>query len=214
VAGELILNEVATPSTPVSGKDSLYMSNETLARLRRVDSGGNIWPVSDILLQSISANYTLANVATVQQALNGTTNGAITLPANSSYLIEGNFTITNTGTTSHTWAILFGGSATLTSGRITAIVTAAGASSAITAANICHTTTLGTALVVTAASVSATENVDIMFYGAVRINAAGTFIPQVQLSVATGTAATMLANSYILLTPFGAGSAQSLGNWS
>ena len=214
MAGELILNEVATPPTPAATKDSIYMANVTLPRLQRVDSAGTIWPVADILVQSLASNFTMSNVATAQAAFNGTTNGAVTLPASSGYLIEGNYTITSTGTTSHTWAILFGGTATLTSGRITAIVTNAGTSSGLFAAQIAHTTTLGTAFVLTASSTSATENVNIMFYGTVRINAAGTLIPQVQASSAPGVAPTMLANSYIKLTPIGTSSAVSLGNWS
>lgn len=209
----LILPEIATPATPAASKDRLFMSNVTLPRLTRVDSAGTIWPSADILMASISADYTLTNVNTAQQALNSSTNGAITLPGASSYIIEGNYTITNTGTTSHTWAILFGGTATLTSGRITATAVSS-TSSAVAAVSMGHTTTLGTAFVVTAASTSATENVNITFQGVVRINAGGTFIPQVQLSAASGVAATMKANSYVKLTPFGANTAQVLGTWS
>jgi len=213
LAGELRLNEVATPSTPAAGKDAIYVSSETLPRLRRLDSAGTVWPSADIFMMSLSADFTLSNVATAQAAFNATTNGAITLPGSSSYLLEANYTITNTGITSHTWAVLFGGTATLTSGRITAVALS-NTSSAVGAAQIGHTTTLGTAFVVTAASTSATENVNIVLYGTVRINAAGTFIPQLQLSAATGTAAVMKANSYIKLTPFGANTATNLGNWS
>jgi hypothetical protein len=213
MAGELKLNEVATPSTPTSGKDAIYMSSETLPRLRRVDSAGTIWPYCETFLTALSADYTLSNVNTAQQAFNASTNGAITLPGSSSYLIEGNYVITNTGTTSHTWAVLFGGTATLTSGQLTATAVSA-TSSAVAASSTGYTTTLGTAFVVTAASTSATENVSITFYGVARINAAGTFIPQVKLSAAPGGAQKMLANSWIKLTPFGTNTATTLGAWS
>lgn len=215
MAGELILNEVATPSTPASGKDSLYMANATLPRLSRVDSAGNVWPVREMLMCALSANFTLSNVATAQQVFNATANGALTLPAASSYFFEANYLITNTGTTSHTWAVLFGGTATLTSGAMTAVALSTTAAATMTTALTSYTTTLGTALVVDpAGSTSATENVNIFLTGVVRINAAGTFIPQIKLSAASGVAPVMLANSYITLTPFGTNTATTLGNWS
>jgi hypothetical protein len=210
MAGELILNEVAQPSTPSAGKDSIFMSNATRPRLTRVDSGGNVWSVQEMLLCALASNFTLNSaVTTAQPAFNATTNGAVTLPATSSYLFEANYLITNTGTTSHTWAVLFGGTATLTSGQV-----AAQAISNAVATVDGYTTTPGTALVVSAASTSATEALLIALSGVIRVNAAGTFIPQVQLSAAPGGTATMLANSFIALTPLGSNTATTLGNWS
>jgi hypothetical protein len=213
MAGELILNEVAQPSTPASGKDGIYMANATLPRLTRVDSAGNVWPIQEMLLCALSSNYTLTNGTAVQKAFNATPNGAITLPASSSWLFEANYLITNTGTTSHTWAVLFGGTASLTSGQLVAQAIS-NTSNAVGAASAGYTTTLGTAFVVTAASTSVTENVSISLTGVVRINAGGTLIPQVQLSVAPGGVQTMLSNSYIVFTPFGTNTAVALGNWS
>jgi alcohol dehydrogenase (cytochrome c) len=40
--------------------------------------------------------------------------GAVTVAASTSYFIEGCYYITNTGTTSHTWGVLFAGAATIT----------------------------------------------------------------------------------------------------
>lgn len=210
MAGELILNEVAQPSTPAAGKDNLYMSSGTLPRLNRLDSGGHVWPIQEMLLCSLASSYTLdSTVTTAQKAFNATTNGAITLPAGSSFLFEANYLVTNTGTTSHTWAVLFGGTATLTSGQFAA----QGISNAVATVDG-YTSTPGTALVVSAASTSSTEALSIYLTGVIRVNTAGTFIPQVQLSAATGGVATMLANSYILLTPFGTNTATTLGAWS
>jgi hypothetical protein len=79
MAGELKLNEVATPSTPAAGKDSVYMSSETLPRLRRVDSAGTVWPSCEIFMMALSSDYTLTNSTSAQQAFNATSNGAITL---------------------------------------------------------------------------------------------------------------------------------------
>lgn len=215
MAGEIIVSEVAAPSTPSSGKDAIYMGSETLPRLRRVDSAGTIWPSADIFMMALSADYTLTDSNAAQKAFNATTNGAITLPGSSSYLLEFEYLITNTGTTSHTWGVLFGGTATLTSGMLMGHGRSGTTSLAtLTADTSGATTDLTTVLVLTAASTSATENVILSGRGIVRINAGGTFIPQVKMSAAATGTEKMLANSWIRLTPFGSNTATNLGNWS
>ncbi len=220
MAGEYKFSEVATPSTPSSGKDAIYVSSETLPRIRRLDSAGTIWPSADIFMMALSSDYTLTDSATAQKAFNSSTNGAITLPASSSYLLEAEYMITNTGTTSHTWGVLFAGTASLTAldfqarGRsgITSLLTLTADSSASqqTGAGSLPTTNL----VMTAASTSSTEKVLISIRGVVRINAGGTFIPQVKLSAQANGTEKMLRGSFIRLTPFGSDTATSLGNWS
>lgn len=213
MAGELKLNQVATPSTPAAGKDALYVTNSTPERLVRLDSAGTLWYEAEHFLLTNTADYTLTNAGAAEKAMNGSTNGTITLPASMSYFFDLTYIITNTGTTSHTWAILLGGTATLTSGACWAQSVSA-ASNALTAPSQIYSTTLGTALVVTAASTSATENLIIKANGIVRINAAGTVIPQVKASAATSGTAKVLANSYFRLMPFGSDTNASLGPWT
>lgn len=222
MAGELRLNEVATPSVPASGKHALYVGNANtiLNRLIREDTSGTLWPVAEQFVCALSADYTLGNVATAQPVFNATTNGAITLPASSAYLLESEYLITNTGTTSHTWGVLYAGAATLTAldftarGRsgITSQLTLTADSSASQSNGAGSLPT--TSLVVTAASTAAAENVIISIRGVLRINGAGTFIPQVILSAATGVAATVKRGSYIKLTPIGTNTTAVLGSWS
>lgn len=220
MAGELRLNEVATPSAQAAGKDGIFVSNETLPRLRRIDSAGTVWPSAEIFMTSLASDYTLADSNTAQKAFNASTNGAITLPASSSYLLEATYMITNTGTTSHTWGVLFAGTATITALDFTVTgrtgVTSQATLTAVTSASQSNGSGSlpSTNLVATAASVSATENVLLDIKGTLRINASGTFIPQIKLSAATTVAATMKRGSFIRLTPFGADTAAVLGNWS
>lgn len=216
----LIVSASAAPTAPASGKHALYVSNETLPRLRREDSAGNIWPMAEIFMASLSADYTLTDSSTAQKAFNASTNGAITLPANSGYLLEAQYLITNTGTTSHTWSVLFAGLASLTALDFVARGRSGATSQLTLAADSSASQSNGagslptTALVVTAASTSATENVLISIYGTLRINAGGTFIPQVKLSAATTGTAKMLRGSYIRLTPIGPDTYTTIGNWS
>src|SRR5208337_4301803 len=63
----------------------------------------------------LAADYTLTDSNAAQAAFNATANGAYTVLGNTTYEFEAVYLITNTGTTSHTWSVLFGGTATFTS---------------------------------------------------------------------------------------------------
>lgn len=213
------VTEVSAPAVyPASGKHQIYAG--TNGKLNRQDSAGASYPIAENLIMALSADYTLTNGNTAQKAFNASTFGRINLPASSAYLLEALYMITNTGTTSHTWATLFAGTATLTSldymvsGRsgVTSQLTLTAESSASQSTGAGSLPT--TALVATAASVSSTENVLLRLAGVLRINAAGTFIPQVQMSAAPGGTQKMLRGSYIKLTPIGSNTATQLGSWS
>lgn len=150
----------------------------------------------------------------------GVTNGAITLVAGKTYIMEFLYNLTNTGTTSHTWATAFGGTATFSAGTnyqvfgnsgVTASTPATGGLSGFIAS-----TTLTTAVVCTAASVSATEQVAIEGYGTLVVNAGGTLIPQLKASARPGATGTpgviLLAGSYFRIWEMG--TSNFVGNWS
>lgn len=213
MAGELLISEVTTPSTPASGKDAVFVSSDTPARLKRVDSAGTVWPYAEHFFISNTADYTLTNAGAAEKCFNGSTNGQVTLPASMSYYFEWLVALTNTGTTSHTWGLLFGGTASLTSGM--GIGTGETATSnALTAVSNLYSTTLGSVLVLTAASTSATENVVMTYRGVIRINVTGTLIPQIKASAATSGTAKVLANSHFRMSPIGADTSAFLGPWT
>jgi hypothetical protein len=164
---------------------------------------------------SLTANFTLTDSNSAQKAFNATANGALTVLPSTAYLFESAYFITNTGTTSHTWAVLFGGTATFSAGSIV-MASGLSATAAPPAASALqgYTTTPGSAMVVTAASVSATENVTVFLNGRLNINAAGTLIPQLQLSAATTGVETMLAGSYFRIWPIGPSTITTNGPWS
>jgi hypothetical protein len=162
---------------------------------------------------SQTAAYTPTFTATTaNQVFNTTTNGTINLPASTSYQFDFTYFITNTGTTSHTWATQFGGTASLTSlayrvQSISTIGNVLGAVSQIYA-------TGNGVTVVTAASTSATENLVISGSGILRINTAGTFTPQLQTSATPGGTQTILTNSFFRLSPFASNTVGFMGNWT
>jgi hypothetical protein len=162
---------------------------------------------------ALTANYTGTNDATAQKVFNATTNGAVTLAASTTYMMEGVYYITRSaGTTSHTLSTLFALGGTLTSIAYTAETTSTTGNTLGAVSRIYGT--LATATVVTAASIEATENITVTIRGIVRTNAAGTFAPQIQYSAAPGGAPTILANSFFKLTPIGNNSVTTVGNWS
>ncbi len=160
----------------------------------------------------LSANYTLTDNATAQKAFNASTNGALTVSALTTYEFEAIYFITNTGTTSHTWSTLFAGAATFTGiGYVAEAYTATG--NVLTAQSAIYATA-ATAVAVTAASTSATENVVIKLKGFMRINGAGTVIPQVKLSAQANGTQTMLANSFFRCWPVGSNTVTTVGAWT
>ncbi len=169
-------------------------------------------------LAYLTADYTLVNGTGVQAALNSTTNGALALyPAalGTLYAFEAQYFITNTGTVSHTWSTLFGGTMAPTSFGYSAVgnsLTASGTGTG-SLAGYCNAQT---AFVATPASVSATENVLIQLEGTmfVPLSGAGTLIPQIQLSAAPGGTQKMKIGSYFRVWSISPGDGNVVGPWS
>ncbi len=166
----------------------------------------------------LTADYTALDQAAAQKIFNASTNGAVTLAAGTSYFFECMFTIANTGTTSHTWACLFGGTATFTGCFYQALVRTGTTSAATLTALSSLEAAVATATVITAASTSATEFVTARITGIIEINAAGTVIPQMQASAQPGLSGTpgvtVKAGSFFRCWPVGSGTVASVGNWS
>ena len=162
---------------------------------------------------ALTANYTGADSASAQKVFDASTNGAVTLAASTTYMMEGVYYITRAaGTTSHTLSTLFALSGTLTSIAYTAETTSTTGNALGAVSRIYATAATGTA--VTAASTTATENITVTIRGIVRTNSAGTFTPQIQYSAAPGGVPTILANSFFKLTPIGTNTVTAVGNWS
>lgn len=167
---------------------------------------------SSILFKALAADDTGGqNVNTAQPWF--PTAGGITLPAATSYFFDGTLLLSRAaGTTSHTLSLLFGGTATITS-----LDYLAGANTGDVSSLTVENTVLSqaaTAVVVKAASISATEQVLVKVEGILRTNAGGTFIPQFTYSAAPGGAPTVKRGSYFRLTPGGSNTVVNTGPWA
>lgn len=143
---------------------------------------------------------------------NSTTLGAVTLAAGKQYAFEGVYILTNVNTTSHTWATLFGGAATLTSINY-AVNGVTSTASTPASGGLSGWANAATAVVATAAQTSATENVVIQINGVLTVNAGGTFVPQLQASANLSTGAQVVkAGSFFRIWEMS--SAATVGAWT
>jgi pectate lyase-like protein len=158
---------------------------------------------------AITGTLTLGTGTTLQKLFNATTNGTLTVPALTSYFFECEFDLTGMSGTTGTFSFGFGGTATLTSVKYIAYAqkTAAigtPATAQMTVANVATATPL--------VSTSTTTTGSARISGIIRVNAAGTLIPSVALSV--GIAAVVGVNSWFRITPVGVNTITNVGNWS
>lgn len=160
---------------------------------------------------SLAADQTGTNVNTAQTIFPGGGSTTITVPSSTTYIFEGVYTISSTGTTSRTISLLFGGSATFTTLRYTAV--ASNGTTGTTQSTVTTVSTAATATAITAAVAAATVNV-ITVRGMIRVNAGGTIIPQFQYSAAPGVAPTVAGNSFFRMYAVGSNTVLNVGQWS
>lgn len=182
-----------------------------------------------IIATANSATYNNAGLDSnsAYQVFTSTTNsalssGAVTVQNGKTYAFEFQYMLTNTGTTSHTWAVALGGNASFATGSgygatgVTGTSASTPASGSLT--GFINSTTLSTAVVVTAAQTSATEQVTVSGSGVLVIGSSGggTVIPQMKASArpgATGTpGVTILAGSFFRIWEMGTNT--QVGDWS
>lgn len=210
MAGEYKFNNVSTPSAPAAGKVSIYANTDKYFHTIN-ENGQDAINLIAFFTSNQSGDFTMAN-STAAQSPFAAANDVVTLPAATTYLMEGLIQITGMGATTRTTALEFdSGSATLTSisyfgeiwgGAANSIPSSAGQIHGIAATAQVLNTTIATA--------AATIRVK----GLVRINAAGTFIPQVKFSADPTGTIVCKKDSYFLMTPLGSNTVASIGSWA
>jgi hypothetical protein len=144
-----------------------------------------------------------------------TTTGALSLPANTSYMFEQMLYVT-TGATSHTTAIGFGGNVGVSSiwhqtdSGLTAVSGTIQASGTSGLSTIAWTTLAGG---VAEAATTAT-NTAWRTKGLIRTTTSGTIIPQITFSAAPGTPISLSPTSFFRITPIGSNSFYTIGAWA
>jgi len=209
MAGEILLNNVAAPSTPSSGKIALTANTDKYIHTKN-ESGYDAIQLQSFFTTNV-ADFTLANSSSAQSPFEAARD-VITVPASTTYRFELLVQITGMGATTRTTALEFdAGTATLTSiSYLAEIVT--GAAQDIASASGTKHSIAATAQVINATV--ATAAATIRAIGIVRINGAGTFIPQIKFSAdPTGTIISE-QDSYFLMIPLGTNTVGSVGSWA
>ena len=153
--------------------------------------------------------------ATGAQSLFGV---GVTLSASTVYEFEAVFVLAKTaGTTAHTVALGFGGTATINNFLLDGVTYGSSSAFGNILAGGAQVFVFNsvTSTVVTSSNTNAAQLFYFTYKATVSINAGGTFIPQYTLSAAPGGAYSTVAGSYIRINPLSAsGAATNVGTWS
>ena len=192
--------------TSVSGNAGTATTLQTTRNIDGIAFNGS----ADILTTQwirLSSTYTLTSQTALQKLFNSTTNGAFTAASSTAYFFECVFDLSSMSATSGNFQFGFLGTATFTSISYMAIAS----KTALTAATAQNTTfKVATASVLTSSNTTTTGHARIS--GIINVNAGGTIIPAVGLSIAA--AAVVGINSRFSITPIGTNTQTSTGNFN
>lgn len=159
---------------------------------------------------SLSATQSATNGLSAQTWFPGGGATSFNLAAATSYFFEGILHLAH-GATTHTTALNFAGAATITSIKYNFLIASvtentAGVAPLMGTVNQAASTVLN--------ATSGATGTQIWIKGIVRINAAGTFIPQFTWSAAPGVTTQVLLNSFFRIWPVGSNTVLGVGNLS
>lgn len=168
--------------------------------------------VDNEVLSVLTSDYTGGSDVNTAQPVFLSSQDTLTVNGSTTYAFEAEYQIDTTGTTSHSIATLFGGTATFTSIAYSAVVTDS-ATASVPSTPLMTRTTSAAAQTVSSAKAAATQHT-IRLRGVMRINGAGTIIPQFQYSAAPGAAPTVKAGSFFRAWIVGTSSVAVVGPWA
>lgn len=160
-------------------------------------------------LSIITSDVTLNNNTSAQSPF-ASGQDEVSLTASTTYLFEGQIFLT-TGTTSHTISFGFGGTATITSITYYVLGHAATSNGQVSAQNSSWGSS-ASAFTVIAATTNA--GAALLIKGSIRVNAAGTLIPQITFGSAPGGTNLAKVGTYFHFWPVGTSSVQTIGTWA
>jgi hypothetical protein len=192
-------------TSPLAG--DMEVDSNGLPYYSHADSSRGVMDVEQFIIPT--ATYTLTSQTAAQKLFNTPTNGALTVKAATTYFFECLINVTSISNTSSSFGFAIGGTATLTA--IQWMSTAIKTSTPTTP--IAPNITMNTSAANTVLNIASTGTAGYAFIkGTIRINAAGTIIPQISLTVAN--AGVVQPTSYFRIIPVGTNSITSVGNWS
>lgn len=158
---------------------------------------------------SLTSTYNLTSTTSAQKLFNTSTNGALTVGANTTYQFECFYTLTSMSASSASFGFALGGTATITS---QAWVSEAQKPTSFTGTTNTPNQTFNTAANTALTGNTTATNGMAYIRGSFRVTTAGTIIPQVSLGVAA--VAVVGINSFFRCWVDGSNTVVNVGNWS
>jgi hypothetical protein len=158
---------------------------------------------------TLTTARTFATGTALQAIFNAPTNGSVTLAGSTTYYFECSFRLTGMSATSGSYALGFGGTASVTrihwqafankgaATPVAALLTVSASVAAVTVV-VANTTTTGSC----------------KYWGKVVIGTGGTFIPQMSFSINDASTPIASNDAFFRIWPAGSNTVQSVGNWS
>ncbi|HOU95686.1 MAG TPA: hypothetical protein PLN06_03570 [Bacteroidales bacterium] len=173
-----------------------------------VDASRGVLPSEQIIV--LANDYTGSNNNSAQKVFN-TSNGAVTLADNTTYMFEAQYRIYASGTATTDVQTGFGGTATVSSIAYTAITSK---SASLTVQGPVRTSFVTSAGTTTITESDSDDYLTIILKGVIRINTGGTIIPQIRFTTAPGANPVISTNSYFKVYPIGNATVNYVGNWN
>jgi len=186
------------------------IASGTAIKLDQPNPADPITIAQDISISMPTSDVTLSNSSTSAQNLFPSASDTLTVSDNKTYLFEAMLDI-GTGTTTHTKAFGFGGTATFGSCKYMSMLFS-GAATTITTTQSTLDVAAATATVLNATSTDVTAK--ILLRGIFRITTGGTIIPQITFSAGPGSTCVLKANSYFKAVPIASDTATFIGAWA
>lgn len=198
--------------TPSSKQDALVSGTNI-----KTINGSSILGSGDLSVSGGGTVYiyrkntsTTLTSATGNQSVLGLTSG-VTLTANTIYEVEGTFSLTTTGTTSHTESFGFG----LTTATVSGMGIAVNRLSGTTTSSALGTYLASATPVAVTGALTTAQTVIYQITGAIGISTGGQVNPVIAFSAAPGGTSTIVAGAFFKFTPIGTtGSNVSTGTWA
>lgn len=209
MAGELKLNQVASPTTPAASKNALFAGTDRLPHWK--DESGADGVEAPLYFARLTSTYTLSSSTSSQKAFNIPSNGALTLPSNTAYFFECMLLIDTMSATSGNFGFDILGAGTATISNQNWFAHGLDATTQTTPGAIGGTANV--AALTTDAIVAATGTAaHVYIRGTFSVTTGGTIIPSVKLT--TANAAVVKIGSFFKAERIGLDTVTTVGPWT
>lgn len=199
-----------TATSIASGNTDVAIARHMAGILKTTDGTNTTGVLPSVGFVTVQSDVTLNNNNSAQSIFPAASD-TLTVAALTTYMFEAEYFIA-TGTTTHTTATGFAGTATLTNiNYLAQLWSVTDGTINTTAPSVLRVTTANSTVL---NATSAAPFTIIRLKGIIRVNAGGTIIPQITFSAGPSGTNLGKVNSYFRLFPVGSNTVESVGRWA